>query len=298
MNKLTRTKSDTVFDIVNYALIIIIMVMIIYPFLNTLAISFNDPIDSIRGGIHILPRQFTTYNYKVILSNSQIYHAFMISVLRTVIAVVLQLFATAMLAYTVSRKEYVLRKFITVVFLMTMYFNGGIIPTYFVIKKMGLINNFWVYIIPGLVSAFNLIVLKSFMERISDSFVESARIDGMNEFGIFIKIMIPLCKPALATIALFIGVFQWNSWFDTFIFASGEPKLSTLQFELMKILSSTMDSGSSAAAMGGQSASSSTVTPIAVRGAITIITTVPVLCLYPFLQKYFISGLTLGGVKG
>ena len=168
------------------------------------------------------------------------------------------------------------------------------IPTYILIKELHLLNNFWVYIIPGLISAFNMIVIRTFINGIPYSLIESAKIDGAGDFRIFIQIILPLCKPVLATVALFVAVGQWNSWFDSMLYCSADNSLTTLQYELMKLLSSTTTQGASAEVMKN---AGSIVTPTSIRAAITIVTAVPIICLYPFLQRYFVSGLTIGGVK-
>ena len=199
-----------------------------------------------------------------------------------------------MLAYVLSRKEFMYKKQLSFIYVLTMYVSGGMIPTYILIKELHLLNNFWVYIIPGLISAFNMIVIRTFINGIPYSLIESAKIDGAGDFRIFIQIILPLCKPVLATVALFIAVGQWNSWFDSMLYCSSDNSLTTLQYELMKLLSSTTTQGASAEVMKN---AGSIVTPTSIRAAITIVTAVPIICLYPFLQRYFVSGLTIGGVK-
>ena len=217
-----------------------------------------------------------------------------ISVARTVIGTVLSVFLTAMLAYVLSRKEFIYKKQLSFIYVLTMYVSGGMIPTYILMKELHLLNNFWVYIIPGLISAFNMIVIRTFINGIPYSLIESAKIDGAGDFRIFIQIILPLCKPVLATVALFVAVGQWNSWFDAMLYCSADNSLTTLQYELMKLLSSTTTQGASAEVMKN---AGSIVTPTSIRAAITIVTAVPIVCLYPFLQRYFVSGLTIGGVK-
>lgn len=288
---------DVTFLVFIYIFMLVLAIVTLYPFWNTMAISLNDAVDSLKGGISLLPRKFTIQNYVSILSNKSIYHAAFVSVARTVIAVFLHLFCTAMLAYVLSRKEFVFKKLVTVIFILTMYFDGGLIPGYLLNKSLHLTNNFLVYVIPGVISAFNLIVMRTFMEEIPESFFESAKMDGAGDFKMFYKIMLPLSKPVLATIALFIGVSQWNSWFDTFIYCSSKPGLSTLQYELMKVLSSTMNQGGGKSISLMANSGAAKVTPVAVRATITIVVIVPIMLVYPFLQKYFVTGLTLGGVK-
>ena len=288
---------DAVFNILLYAFMVILAIVTIYPFWNTLAISLNDAVDSLRGGIALLPRKFTIQNYLTLLSNKSIYHAAFISVARTVIGVCLQLFCTAMLAYVLSRKEFAFKKQVTFIFILTMYFDGGLIPSYLLTRTLGLTNNFLVYVIPGLISAFNLIVMRTFMEEIPDSFFESGKMDGAGDFRMFIQIMLPLSKPVLATIALFIGVGQWNSWFDTFIYCSSNPDLYTLQYELLKVVASTQNQGIGRSVNYMANSGAARITPVAIRATITIVVIVPIMFVYPFLQKHFVAGLTLGGVK-
>lgn len=280
---------------------ICLVLVTLYPFLNTIAVSFNAGNDTIRGGIYLWPRVWTVQNYKAIFASGTIYDAFLISVARTVISTILNIFLTTMLAYTLSRKEYVFRKPITVIFVLTMYFSAGLIPGYFLIKDLHLLNSFWVYILPSMISAFNMIVIRTYIGTIPESLLESARIDGAGDFRIFMKVVFPLCKPVLATIALFVAVGAWNSWFDAFIYTSSRQNLSTLQYELMKLLSSTMNSNSNPNVSAGvgmdQESARALVTPLSIRAAITVVASVPILLVYPFMQKYFVVGLNVGSVK-
>jgi putative aldouronate transport system permease protein len=295
---------DRLFDIFNYLFMCFLVVVTLYPFINTLAVSLNDANDSIKGGIYLMPRMLSFENYEYVFKQNTIFHAAYISVLRTIIGTVVCVFCSAMVAYTISRPEYLLRKFVTIAFVLTMYFNGGLIPNYLLIKELGMLNSFSVYIIPGIVGVFNVIVIRSFIEGLPEGIIESARIDGAGDFTTFIKIVIPLCIPVLATVSLFIAVAQWNSWFDVFLYNSSNVKLSTLQYELMKILQNTnanmsqKSAGDVFAGQGAQGAGASFVTPTSIRATMTIIASVPIIMVYPFLQKYFVKGLTLGGVKG
>ncbi|MGO4108330.1 carbohydrate ABC transporter permease [Paenibacillus sp. YAF4_2] len=298
MKKRTVQLEPAVFGTVNTIIMIALAVVTLYPFLNTLAVSFNAGLDTIRGGIYIWPRIWTLQNYKAVFITGTVFNAFYISVARTIVATVLSLFLTTMLAYTVSRKEYAFRKAITIIIVMTMYFNAGLIPYYFLIKDLHMLNTFMVYIVPGLVSAFNMIVIRTYIGTLSESLIESAKVDGAGDFRIFMQVILPLCQPVLATVALFVAVGQWNSWFDTFLFTSSKQELSTLQYELMKLLSSSMNSNSNPALQNGDAnAAKAMVTPLSIRAAITIVASVPILVVYPFLQKYFVVGMQLGSVK-
>lgn len=298
-DKSFRKWNDSIFDAVLYLMILLIGFVTLYPFMNTLAVSFNNATDSLRGGITFFPRQFSLESYRNLLSNKSIYHAALVSLARTVFGVVFHLLCTAMLAYTLSRKDYIFRKFIIILFVLTMYFSGGIIPSYFLMRSLKLINSFWVYVIPGMISGFNLIVMRTFMDDVPESYFESAKIDGAGDFLMFYKIMLPLSKPVLATIALFIGVGQWNSWFDTMLYNSSRPELSTLQYELIKIISTvSLTQGSRDMASIMSNTEIETVTPMSIRAAIIVIVIVPIMMVYPFLQKYFAKGINVGGIKG
>ena len=296
-----RTREDIVFDSINYSFMFLLSVVMLYPFLNTFAISLNDANDSIKGGIYLWPRILTWSNYEHVFESGHIWQASLTSVLRTVIGTGTSLFATAMVAYAISRQEFVLRHFVTITFVLTMYFNGGLIPNFLLMRELHLIGSFWVYILPGVIGVFNLIVIRSFIEGLPPSLFESAKIDGAGDFTMFFKIVLPLSLPVLATVSLFIAVGQWNQWFDVFLYNSSDIKLSTLQYELMKLLQNSNASMSSksvrTALSGAQSTSANQVTPVSIRATMTMVASVPIICVYPFLQKYFVKGLTLGGVK-
>lgn len=294
INTIKKSRTDIMFIIINTLLLTLFCVLTLYPILNTLAISFNEAVDTLTGGIYLIPRKFTTQNYKTVFRMSSLMRGAYISVMRTVIATVLHMLLTSMLAYVLTRKEFLLNKQVSLFYVLTMYVNGGLIPGFLLFRNLGLTNSFWVYIIPGAVSAFNMIVIRTYMNGLPDSFVESAQVDGAGHMKIFWKIILPLCKPVLATIALFIAVGQWNSWFDAMIYNSGRPDLTTLQYELMKLLSSvSMQSGDPNTAKHA----ANMVTPESIRAAASIVTAFPIVCLYPFLQRYFVTGLTIGGVK-
>jgi putative aldouronate transport system permease protein len=286
-------------DLVLALILLFVIVITLYPFLNVLAVSFNDATDTARGGITIFPRSFTFQNYREIFSsNNHLLTAFRNSVLRTVIGTVLSTGVCALFAYILSRKKFVFNRLLTVMLVVTMYVSGGLIPSYLINRQLGLTNSFWVYIIPGLINAFNVIVIRSFIDGLPEALDESARIDGAGEFTIFWKIIMPLCKPVLATIALFVAVGQWNSWFDNYLYNSSNIDLTTLQFELTKIMDNAQSVSSTDVHMlNQQQMAGNTTTPESIKMAITVVATVPILVVYPFLQKYFVTGLTLGAVK-
>jgi putative aldouronate transport system permease protein len=292
---------NIVFTCVNGGVMLLIMFVTLYPFWNTVVVSFNSATDTTRGGITFWPRIFTMQNYRAVFTSGTIYHAFFVSVARTAIQTVTGVFLTSMLAFVLSRKEFIFRKHFTLVLILSMYINAGLIPNYFLIRSLGMLNTFWVYIVPGMISAFNFIVIRTYMLTLPESTIESARIDGCGDFIIFIRIILPLCLPVLATISLFIAVGSWNAWFDTMIYHSGRANLHTLQYKLMEYLQSSQSQSTSAAAIGSmgmaQNLASSMVTPVSIRAAITVVAALPILVVYPFLQRYFVAGINVGSVK-
>ena len=278
--KIKSTTSDKVFTVFNTIIMVLFVVITLYPVLNTLAVAFNDG---------------TLNNFTTVLQKENLLTGAKISVLRTVLGTLFSLFLNAVLAFIISRKEFVFQRSLSLFWVITMYVNGGLIPVFLLYKALGLTNSFWVYVIPGAISCYNMLVIRTYMNNsIPNSLVESAQIDGAGYTTIFVKIISPLCKPVYATVALFSAVGQWNSWFDAMLYNRMSEKYTTLQYELMKLLSSVTNQGTSAEAMKNAAGA---VTPTSVRAAATILTMLPIVCLYPFLQKYFVQGLTLGSVK-
>ena len=298
-----RTLEDWIFDIIIYLTLAFVVVVTVYPFWNTAVLSVNEGLDSLRGGVKLWPRVFTWHNYETLFRTNAIPKAFRVSVSRTIIQTVLNIFCTTVLAYALSRKEFVLRKVFTTVLVISMYVNAGLIPGYMLIRKLGLLGKYSVYIIPCLVEVFNFILVRTYISGLSDSFIESARIDGANEFLIYRKIIMPLIVPSIAMIALFVAVGAWSAWFDTYLYCSGKQHLHSLQYKLMEYLNSAMNSSNSAADAGSKALAAASgsvaaqITPISIRSAITMVATIPILIVYPFLQKYFVSGIAIGGVK-
>ena len=294
-HKMKTSVADKVFTVCNTIFLVLFVVITLYPVLNTVALSFNDGIDAVRGGIHLIPRVFTLQNYKTVFNQQNIITGAYISVARTVLGTVLALVTNSLLAYIVSRKRFLFRSQLSLFWVITMYVNGGMIPTLILYRNLGLTNSFWVYIIPGMIGAFNMLVMRTYMEGLPDGLEESAQIDGAGDFTIFVRIISPLCKPVYATVALFVAVGQWNSWFDAMLYNRMASQYTTLQYELMKLLSSVMQQGGSA--NPGSTTAAAAVTPVTVRAAATVATMLPIICLYPFLQRYFVTGMTIGSVK-
>jgi len=290
-----RGVKNIIFDCIVGLVMIWTLVITIYPIWNTIAVSFNDGLDALKGGIYLWPRKWSLESYQAVIKKESMMVGFRISALRTIIGTLTQLSCTALISFILSRKEFVFRKPISLLYVLTMYVNGGLIPGYILFRKLGFMNSFSVYIIPGLVFAFNMLVIRTYMNGLPDSLEESAKIDGAGYFTIFVKVIVPLCKPVFATIALFIAVGQWNSWFDTMLYNKMSPNLTTLQYELMKFFSSVTSANSKIDSSTTEAAPQITLTTV--RAAATVLTSLPIVILYPFLQRYFVTGLTIGGVK-
>lgn len=306
--KVKRTLQDNIIDIVIFGFSILFIFTIIYPLLNALAVSFNFADDTTKGGITIFPRVPTLRNYELIFTNPDIYQAYFITIARTVIGTVAGLFMTAIISFGLAHSNLVGRKFYTYICLIPMYFSGGLIPFYLMVKGFGLTDNFLVYIIPQLVGLWNMILMRSYFATLPAALEESARIDGANYLTTFFKIIFPLSTPIFATVALYIGVMQWNSWYDAFLFINKRADLKPMQSVLLSIInqaayaeriaSLTGGGGAAAAAAGGNATKGKMVNVRSITMATMIVTILPIVCVYPFLQKYFIKGVMIGSIKG
>lgn len=290
-----RTKGEAVFDTINIIIMLVICFITIYPIWYTVVNSFNEGQDAMLGGIYWWPRKFTLDNYKAVFSNAGIIKALGVTVAKTVIGTVVHVFFTAMVAYSLSKKSLVGRNFYTTLGLITLFFSGGLIPLYLLIRNLGMLDNFLVYIIPAAFSFYDLLIFKSFFSQIPPSLEEAARIDGATDFKIFIRVVIPISLPVIATIALFHGVYQWNDYFTGMIYINNND-LQPIQTYLYKIVAQTGANAVNTNMPGAVGAS--TVTQQTIKLATMVVTTFPIVCVYPFLQKYFVKGMLLGSVKG
>lgn len=289
---MTVAKKCTTFDYVLAVLFVGIILITLYPFLNVLAISLNDPMDTMRNINMIIPREFTFSNYIYIFKENDLLSPLLMSVARTLIGTLTSVICTAMVAYVLSRKDFYFNKLFTIIFVITMYVGGGMVPEYLLLMRtLKLGNNFAVYILPGLVGVYNIILIRSFIEGLPMALQEAAMLDGANDFVIWYKIIMPLCKPVLATVALFAAVGQWNSFMDTYLYARDLPTLQYVLYEIMEQATIKIDPHAAANQL------KNTVSPMSVRMAITVVATIPIIIVYPFLQKYFVGGMTVGAVK-
>ena len=294
--KITRTPGEWVLDIVKVVFLAFVVVVTVYPFWNIFIISINDATDAIRGGLYFLPRKLSLSSYAETLRRSTFLASIKVSVGRTLIGTPIAVLVTAMLAYPLSRKDLVGRKFWNLLFVFTMYFGGGLVPYYMVLKGIHMLNTFWVFIFPMMMSVYNMILIRSYIESMPDSLFEAAKIDGANDLVVFVKMVIPLSKPILMTVALFVAINQWNSWFDAYLYTSDQA-LKPMQSILVEILNQYQTGASTSQAMSNAKAGV-TVTPDSIRMAATMVATLPIIMVYPFVQKYFVKGIMLGAVKG
>lgn len=271
----------------------------LYPFWNAAAISFNSGTDTMQGGITFWPREFTLENYHVVFKDERLIDGFIISVLRTLLGTLLSIVATAILAYGISKRELMGRNFYMVTCIITMYFSGGLIPNYLLIRELGLMNSFWVMVIPGIISVWNMIIFRTFFKGIPPGLEESARIDGSSNWGVFIRIVLPLSGPVIATLSLFTAVYHWNDWFAPSIYISNTDLLP-IQTKLQQILNANIMmeqmQNMDAAAQSRMSAMK-TVTTKSLSMSTMMVATIPILCVYPFVQKYFVKGVLIGSLK-
>lgn len=290
------TFSRKVFVVFNYLLFIGLAIITLFPFINLLAKSLSSESALIAGKVKLLPVEFQTGTYKYVIANPEFINAFKVTLLVTILGTVMGLIVTILVAYPLSKTYLKGRKGLLIFFIFAMMFNGGLIPTYLVIQKLGLLNNFWVLVLPALVNVYNMLIMKNYFESLPDSIEESAKIDGASDLRILIQIILPLSKPVLATIALFFAVMHWNSYYSAMIYIT-RPDWKPLQLYLKELVESTRDildqAGYNPDIEGAVNR-----TPEAVQAASIITATIPIIVVYPFLQKYFVKGALVGSVKG
>lgn len=289
---------EKIFRIVNYMLIIALCLSIILPFLNITALAFNPGKDAERGGIYFWPRVWSLENFEKVFQASNIATAFGVSIFRTVVGTVASVFLTAMAAYALKSKTLPGGKYFMMIIFFTMLFSGGIIPYYMLLKSLSLTNNIWVYVIPSLYSAWNLIIFRTFFQQIHSSLEESARIDGYNDFSIFTRIILPLSRPVIAVIALFNAVGHWNDWFTGafYVRAANLRPLSTLMQEML-MSTEAMREALEQAAGQYEIIDSIQITGNSLKMAMIIVVVTPIIIIYPFVQRYFAKGIMIGSIK-
>lgn len=294
-----KSRDDLVLDIAVYAVMAFVFLVTLYPFYYALILSFNQGTDAVRGGIYFWPRKFTLENYRVLLSIDYIYSAMFVTVARTVIGTVITLFFTGLFAYSLAHKKLMFKKFYMIVMIITLYFSGGLVPYYMLLKQLSLTNTFLVYIIPSMLGVFNAILMMSFFREIPESIEEAAHIDGAGDLTIFFKIIFPISTPLFATMALYTGVYHWNAWSDAAFFVT-KKGLKTLSYVLISLINQTEAAArlTESGVMGTMNLRESTYSAETLRPAAMMLVVIPIVCVYPFLQKYFMKGIMIGSVKG
>ncbi len=296
--KYTST-GDRIMMVFIYLLLILLGFSTFYPFWNGLVISLNNGMDTALGGITFWPRAWSLENYRVVFQDDRIANAFLISVLRTVVGTILSVLCTAIFAYGMTKKELIGRKFYMLTCVVTMYFGGGLIPTFLVVRGLGLMNSFWVFIIPGLISVWNMIIFRTFFMGLPGGLEESAKIDGCGNWATFFRIILPLSGPVIATLGLFTAVAHWNEWFLPSIYITNE-KLLPIQSMLQQILSTnimTEQMSKLDSAAQSRLETMKSVTTKSLSMATMMVATLPIIAVYPFVQKYFVKGVMVGSLK-
>ncbi|MCZ8522613.1 MULTISPECIES: carbohydrate ABC transporter permease [Paenibacillus] len=286
-----RTFGNRLFDTVNSAVLILVALCTVLPFVYVLAVSFTDPHEVAKGGMILFPTKFSLAAYEYIFSTDTLVKSLGVSVYVTVVGTFINLLLTSLLAYPLAKPHFRGRQIILLGVLFTMLFSGGMIPSYFVVKELGLTNTLWSLMIPSAISAFNLIVLRNFFQQIPDGLEDSAKIDGCSDLDILFRIVLPLSLPALATFGLFYAVAHWNTFFHAILYINDHNKwpVQVLLREIVILAQSRI---------GETSFEETLIQPLTIRMAVIVFATVPILLVYPFLQKHFAKGVLLGSVKG
>jgi putative aldouronate transport system permease protein len=288
-----QSTGEKIFQWGNVLLLTLLGLITLYPFIYVLSLSLSTAAEAQRSGLHLYPQEVSLTAYKMVLNNPNILIGYLNSIFRTVTGTLGTLVFTCLCAYPLSRQGMRWRRTLTFIVLFTLIFNGGLVPMYLQIRNLGLLNNRLVYILPSMVAAFNVIVLKNFFEEIPNSLAEAARIDGASEWRILFQIYVPLAKPALATISLWTAVVHWNQWFDAMIYITDDKK-QVLQNFLQRIV---VENSTDMIAKGLVNPDIMQFTPETIKAATVIITILPMIIAYPFIQKYFVKGIMIGGVK-
>lgn len=293
-----RTRGEKIFNVFNYIILTLLALSTLYPFLYTLTMSVSTMKAINAGGYHLIPTwgEITWEPYYLVFKNKQIWEAYTWTVIRTVVGTICNVLATCFFGYALSRPNLIWKKFFTTMIMITMLFGAGQIPSFLNIKSLGLLNNFWVYILPGLVGAYNINIAKSFYVGIPEALNESAKIDGAGEFRVFFQIIVPLSKPVMMTLALWAAVGHWNAWFDCMLYMT-EGKYIVVQQYIQRIV----NENASAAQLSDLATGNTDVGELTkenLKSASIMVTVLPILMFYPFIQRYFIKGVSLGAVKG
>ncbi len=292
MRKFNNKSVDSMFIT---TIMLLVCFAALYPVWYTVVVSFNNSEDTLRGGVYFWPRAFTLESYKTVFQDKSIIKAFGITIARTVIGTISSVIFTSMVGYAFSKRHILGSKVYMIIGTITMFFGGGLIPTFILYKNIGLYDNFLVYVIPSMFNFYNMIIFMAFFRELPVGLEESAKLDGANDLIIFFRIILPLSMPVVATIALFNGVWQWNDYFTGVMYIN-DADLQPIQTFLYRIIASASASKAVVSLPAGISAQQ--VSSQSVRLATMVVTTFPIVCVYPFLQKYFVKGMLIGSIKG
>ena len=292
-----KSRGEKVFDAVNHTLLALFGFSTLYPFIYSLVYSLNEGVDASRGGLFFWPRVFTLANYRLLFEDELLLNAFVFSVGRTLVGTFFHLLFTALLAFAFTKKDLPGRAFLTFLFFITTLFSGGLIPKFLLYKTIGIYDTFWVFILPFTYVFFHMIIMRTFMSGIPVTLEESALMDGAGYWRVFISIVVPLSAPVIATIALFMGVFQWNSWFDGLFFVN-DRRLMPLQSLMQNMIRSHSMAAAAQEGGGAVDLMEQQVTNESLKMAAVMVATIPIVCVYPFLQRYFVKGVLIGSIKG
>lgn len=301
-NAIRKSTGEKVFDVCNGMFMLLLSIVMLYPVFYVLVLSLNEGTDSMKGGIWLYPRAFTMFNYRYVLSNGLMQNAYVITIGRTLLGTLFGLAVNALAAYALSERNIPFKRVMMVFVLIPMLFSGGLVPYYLQLRNVGLLNTFWVFVIPGIVSVWNIFVMKRFFQDIPDSLRESARIDGANHLQVLLRIILPLSLPMLASLGLFTAVWHWNDWFSGAFYVQSN-QLMPVQTYLQKLLTAdNLSMVKSGNAMNVEAAfrdsQTTRMTTTSVKMAAVMVGTIPILCVYPFLQRFFVKGMLTGSVKG
>ncbi len=280
----------------NYLIIALFTLMCVYPFYYVIIYSITDPSVAAKG-VYLFPSKISLSTYARVLSKGDMGLAFLVSMARTVVGTILCVGVSSFLAYLVTKREMTARRFIYRLVVVTMYLNAGLIPWYITMKMYGLRNSFLLYVIPGAINAFYLILVKTYIEQIPASLEESASLDGAGIYIKYFKVILPLSKPIIATVAVYCAVSQWNTWIDNYFLVT-DTRLQTVQLILYRYLNNAQAIADSMKNLAGASAQATKITPQSVQNTVIVISVVPIMLVYPFLQKYFLKGIMMGAIKG
>ncbi|MEK4909448.1 carbohydrate ABC transporter permease [Niallia sp. FSL M8-0099] len=286
---------DKVFVVINYTLLAIIACLMIYPLIYVLSASFSNPARTVLGDIWLFPKELTVDLYVKVFQNEKILIGYRNTIIYTVFGTFINLLFSVMIAYPLSRKDFYGRNIITVFIMITMFFSGGMIPTYLLVKDLGMLDTIWAIVLPGAVSVYNVIIMRTFFQSIPNELHEAASIDGCGNISFLLKIVMPLSMPIIAVMTLFYGVGHWNAYFDSLIYLNDESKFP-LQLYLRQMLIQEDMSGMSSASDNAISEHLMQIEGL--KYAVVIVASLPMLVLYPFLQKYFVKGVMIGSIKG